>query len=613
MRIPAYIYKSRHGIYFFRIVVPRGLREMLDGRTEVRSSLHTRNLREAMQSARPLVDHYLGLFQRAGALMKRKEPTVAELLAKAQQGELRDLTATQTVTLPNGQQHSYTIKTDSDSPEELAAFERLESKKQAELADIVARHQEQPLQVPEAMRLYLEQQQRELDAFRAELLAKMAQEERQSDASRSGGPVPARPASKEGDDEPLRFTPDAGNRLSKRWAEYLALTSSVDWTGSRTAPANIKKFEEFRTWWGKDEDIRAIDRTLINSFIVHLRTERIVGNGKRRGMRGLDERSVDNFTSVLNKFLAWAQNKGYFPDDRRLPTANQTLVSKAARRKRSANANPRYTDHQLRTLFDPERYQFKLAHHWWPPLIALFTGGRRREICQLLVHDFTVIEGIPALSIDDLGDDDKSLKTFAARRTIPVHPMLIELGLLDYVEDVKALALGPELFPGISANKYGEKGASTGTAWGRYVKECGVVGTKVPTFHSFRATAIDVLKAKGVSLDMRCQLVGHEFDHVSADYNLTLPLETGSLAEWLNTGKENGSDEGNEGALHAGVQAGSGQAGQGWAEHGGDGEDSGHCGTDAAQLDPCGSRRSSGGCWKQAREPGADGDRAAAC
>jgi hypothetical protein len=25
-----------------------------------------------------------------------------------------------------------------------------------------------------------------------------------------------------------------------------------------------------------------------------------------------------------------------------------------------------------------------------------------------------------------------------------------------------------------------------------------------------------------------------------------LPLETGSLAEWLNTGKENGSDEGNE-------------------------------------------------------------------
>nr|AAS83411.1 putative transposase OCP [uncultured Ralstonia sp.] len=75
---------------------------------------------------------------------------------------------------------------------------------------------------------------------------------------------------------------------------------------------------------------------------------------------------------------------------------------------------------------------------------------------------------------------------------------------------------------------------------------------------------------------------------------------------------ENGSDEGNESALHAGVQAGSGQAGQGWPEHGGDGEDPGHCATDAAQLDPCGPRRSSGGGWKQAGEPRADGDRQAA-
>ena len=60
-------------------------------------------------------------------------------------------------------------------------------------------------------------------------------------------------------------------------------------------------------------------------------------------------------------------------------------------------------------------------------------------------------------------------------------------------------------------------------------------------------------------------------------FGLTLPLEIGSLAEWLNTGKESGSDEGNEGALHAGVQAGSGQACEGWTEHGCDGEDFGHC------------------------------------
>jgi hypothetical protein len=123
------------------------------------------------------------------------------------------------------------------------------------------------------------------------------------------------------------------------------------------------------------------------------------------------------------------------------------------------------------------------------------------------------------MSIDDLGDDDKSLKSEAAKRVIPVPPMLIELGLLDYVEDVKALNIGPELFPGVGANKYREKGGAVGTAWGRHVKACGVVGSKTPTFHSFRSTAIDILKRNGVDLDMRCQLVGHEFEHTSKNYN----------------------------------------------------------------------------------------------
>jgi hypothetical protein len=108
MRIPAYIHRSRHGIYFFRIVVPRTLREAFDGRTEVRRSLHTRKLREAIQVAQPLAMRLLGIFERAHAIMSRHTPTFEELLAKAKKGELRDLTSTQSVTLPNGQQHSDT-------------------------------------------------------------------------------------------------------------------------------------------------------------------------------------------------------------------------------------------------------------------------------------------------------------------------------------------------------------------------------------------------------------------------------------------------------------------------------------------------------------------------
>ena len=523
MRIPAYIHRSRHGIYFFRIVVPRKLRETFDGRTEVRRSLHTRKLREAMQVAQPLAMRLLGIFERAQAIMSRHSPTVDELqlLSKAKKGELRDLTTTNSVTLPNGQQHSYTIKTDSDSPAELAAFERLEAKKQAELAAIVQGYQEKSIEVSEAMRQYQEQQQREMEPFRAELRAKMELEvaHTQSGTESSVRGTTDKQTQSRDDESAAKFRHDPENTLSLRWAEYISLTSGVNWTGPRTGPANIKKFEEFKNWWGKDEDIRAINKALLNKFIVYLKSVREVENGPRRGIRGLGERTIDNYTSVLNTFLEWAQEKGYFPDDRKLPTDGLTIVKKSARRKLSAKANPLYTPHQLALIFDPKNYQFSLAHHWWPPLMAIFTGGRRRELCQMLVHDFTVVDGIPALSIDDLGDDDKSIKTSAAKRTIPVHPMLIELGLLAYVEDVKALGVGPELFPGVAVNKYGEKGGAVGTAWGRHVKDCGIVGLRTPTFHSFRATAIDILKRKGVDLDMRCQLVGHEFDHVSENYN----------------------------------------------------------------------------------------------
>ena len=73
--------------------------------------------------------------------------------------------------------------------------------------------------------------------------------------------------------------------------------------------------------------------------------------------------------------------------------------------------------------------------------------------------------------------------------------------------------------------------------------------------------------------------------HISfVDDGLTLPLKTASLAEWSNPGKENGSDEVNEGAVHAGVQARGGAHGQERAELGGGVEGARHQRPDAAQL-----------------------------
>ncbi len=54
MRIPAYIRRSRHGIFYFRVVIPMALRSRWSGRSEIKMSLKTRDQRQALIHARDL-------------------------------------------------------------------------------------------------------------------------------------------------------------------------------------------------------------------------------------------------------------------------------------------------------------------------------------------------------------------------------------------------------------------------------------------------------------------------------------------------------------------------------------------------------------------------------
>lgn len=90
---------------------------------------------------------------------------------------------------------------------------------------------------------------------------------------------------------------------------------------------------------------------------------------------------------------------------------------------------------------------------FWVPLIGLFTGARSGEIIQLRVEDVREEHGVPHFDINDDGAD-KRLKTAHSKRTTPVHPVLVELGLLDHVERQKRQG-EQRLFPEM---KMGEDG-----------------------------------------------------------------------------------------------------------------------------------------------------------
>jgi integrase len=70
----------------------------------------------------------------------------------------------------------------------------------------------------------------------------------------------------------------------------------------------------------------------------------------------------------------------------------------------------------------------------WVPWLCAYSGARVGELTQLRVQDIEQRACGPVLRITP---DAGTVKTGKAR-TVPIHPHLVEMGLLDYVETVKS-------------------------------------------------------------------------------------------------------------------------------------------------------------------------------
>lgn len=134
-----------------------------------------------------------------------------------------------------------------------------------------------------------------------------------------------------------------------------------------------------------------------------------------------------------------------------------------------------FDEKQIKTFFNSEFYQscapaasepyHKKDRDWrfWMPLIMAFAGARPNEIAQLQVRDIKRSdEGTWYFDLANETDEDdeaqpKQLKTESSRRKTPVHPELIKIGLLTFVERRRKSAEGENamLFAGLKPNKYG--------------------------------------------------------------------------------------------------------------------------------------------------------------
>ena len=233
--------------------------------------------------------------------------------------------------------------------------------------------------------------------------------------------------------------------------------------------------------------------------------------------------TVNNRLRKLTAFMNWCKANGYVAEN---PLAGMKVMTGSAKEARLS-----FDHHDLTALLSPEALRKEARKHpwrYWLPLMGRATGCRLEELCQLRVDDFNEQQGIQCIRIDDSRDGQK-LKNASSRRTIPLHPALLDLGLLEHVESVKATG-ADRVFPELEAVR-GKLGHAPSKWFSRYKTKLGITDPR-KTYHSFRHTLIDDLRDAGVQDSLIKRIVGHEDGAVTFSiYGSRSPLK--AMAEAL--------------------------------------------------------------------------------
>lgn len=194
-----------------------------------------------------------------------------------------------------------------------------------------------------------------------------------------------------------------------------------------------------------------------------------------------------SYLNRMSTFLNWLAENNHAQENLSIPLSGVRLETKPDHEQRSA-----FTDQELTKLFEAKQYtetRHKQPSHYWVPLLALFTGARQTELCQLYKLDIQQDKETEIWYIDiNQNTEDKSLKKPSHARLVPIHEQLISLGFLDYVSNVSHQRLFSDLT--LKRDGYGQKFSRWFCDTYLNEKNCGIkkINADSPVFHSFRHT-----------------------------------------------------------------------------------------------------------------------------
>ena len=476
----SYMCKNRHGIYYARFIIPKHLQSHFSNKKEIRRTLQTDSRKLAIKRAR--------------AYRVKFESIVDELMTKLEKGIYHAFEVTlkgeTSITLPNGEEKTIT----GEIKRNLGSIDEDTSKHKEHLLKQLSTEAER-----QEKNAYLEHER----AIREKLEQEIHQARLKAITAPTHVTAPAPTINPKllseylVDYEKYQIDPNTKkgwrassqlqkmtilNGFIKHWDKSAALFSKEDtqlfiklahaMPSYFYVPSHAKKFKGLTIEMLLDDEIdTSMYKTRKSSQIFNeITTVRAFLNWI------VQEKEVEGLTKAVNACDRASKNLDR-DSDRRAYTLEElkTLFE---------DNNP--SDENYVKGFESKRGAVNEYTKYWLPLLGLYTGATISEVCQLHLSDIyqhKALDGSEHWIIDFNELEDKNLKKPFRTRLIPIHKVLIDLGLINYVQ-LLLTAGEKKLFPTVKPSSnflYG----SESNWWGEYNDDAGITDPTV-VHHSFK-------------------------------------------------------------------------------------------------------------------------------
>ena len=227
------------------------------------------------------------------------------------------------------------------------------------------------------------------------------------------------------------------------------------------------------------------------------------------GVEGQEPKNINKLIYRVRVFFKWLKNNysEYVPQNH--------FDGLSIQEKKFDKPRDIFTNKELHKIFDttpflnntirnPHRRN-KLASYF-VPIIAIHTGMRLEEICQLRLED-VYKEGTVDIIRVTISKETK-LKTVTSQRIVPIHENLKRVGFLEYCNYMKKQKK-ERVFWDLTKSRDGY-GRNIGRYFMEYLRKVGVYEFQSKVFHSLRHSFITNLLQNGVREEVVNGLCGHK-------------------------------------------------------------------------------------------------------